>query len=72
MALKDSLRALTYSDSLASDTLLVQEETVPTEDTINVAVSEEEHLPVRKEEQQEVEKKVHVTKEPVWNPRKKR
>ena len=72
MALKDSLRALTYSDSLASDTLLVQEETVPTGDTINVAVSEEEHLPVRKEEQPEVEKKVHVTKEPVWNPRKKR
>ena len=73
MALKDSLKALAHSDSLASDTLLVQEETVPTEDTIRVAVSEEDQLPVRKEEQPKVdEKKVHATKEPVWNPRKKR
>jgi hypothetical protein len=73
MALKDSLKALAHSDSLASDTILVQEETVPTEDTIRVAVSEEDQLPVRKEEQPKVdEKKVHATKEPVWNPRKKR
>lgn len=73
MALRDSLQALANSDSLASDTLLVSAEKVPTEDTIHVAVSEGEQPPVKNEEQPKVdEKKVHVSKEPVWNPRKKR
>ena len=73
MALKDSLQALAHSDSLTSDTLLVFRETVITEDTVQVTVAEDEKVPVQQERQPVFdEKRVPVTKEPVWNPRKRR
>lgn len=73
MVLKDSLDALAHSDSLAVDTLLVEGELVLPEDTIQVAVSEDEQTPVQDEKQPVVEeKKVQMTKEPVWNPRRRR
>lgn len=71
-AIQDSLNALAKLDSLAADTSMVQEETIPLEDTVQVAL-EDEQQPVEQEEKTVVEeKKVPVFKEPVWNPRKKR
>jgi TolA-binding protein len=72
-ALLDSLNALAQSDSLAADTLLVLEETIPLADTVQVAVSEDELTPVEQENEALFEaKKSHEIKEPVWNPRKRR
>jgi outer membrane protein assembly factor BamD (BamD/ComL family) len=72
-ALEDSLNALVNLDSLASDTSLVIESTVPVEDTVQVSVSEDEQSPVEQENQELFEaKKPPEIKEPVWNPRKRR
>ena len=73
MALKDSLEAFAHSDSLAADTLIIFKEPVIEEDTVQVAVTEDEQTPVQQEKRTVVdEKKVPVIKEPVWNPRKRR
>jgi len=73
LALKDSLEALAYADSLAADTLLFSEEIIPKQDTVQVTVLEDEQIP---EEQKEDEvfkaRKEPVIKEPIWNPRKRR
>ena len=72
-ALLDSLNALAQSDSLAADTLLVLEEKIPLADTVQVAVSEDELTPAEQRDQELFElKKPPVSKEPVWNPRKRR
>ena len=71
-ALQDSLAGITATDSLASDTLMVEEESVTAKDTVQVAVQENEQQPKQDENQQaNGEKKVHVVKEPVWNPRRR-
>jgi outer membrane protein assembly factor BamD (BamD/ComL family) len=72
-ALLDSLNALAKLDSIVADTSLVLESINPTEDTVQVAVSEDEQTPIEKENQALFEaKKTPVIKEPVWNPRKRR
>jgi outer membrane protein assembly factor BamD (BamD/ComL family) len=72
-ALLDSLNALAQSDSLAADTSLVLEETIPLADTVQVAVSEDELTPAEQKDEALFEaKKSPVTKDPVWNPRKRR
>ena len=72
-AIQDSLNALAQLDSLASDTTIVLEETIPITDTVQVAISEEEQTPVEKKDEELFEaKKAPVIKEPVWNPRKRR
>ena len=72
-AMIDSLNALAKLDSLASDTTIVLEETIPVTDTVQVAVTEEEQIPVEDKDQALFEaKKAPVIKEPVWNPRKRR
>jgi TolA-binding protein len=72
-AIQDSLNALAQLDSLASDTSLVVEETIPITDTVQVAVSEEEQTPAEQKDEELFEaKKAPVIKEPVWNPRKRR
>jgi outer membrane protein assembly factor BamD (BamD/ComL family) len=72
-AIQDSLNALAKLDSLASDTSLVLEETIPVTDTVQVAVTEDEQIPVEDKNQALFEaKKGPVIKEPVWNPRKRR
>jgi outer membrane protein assembly factor BamD (BamD/ComL family) len=72
-AYEDSLKALVQSDSLATDTsLVVEQEIIPT-DTVQVAVSEEDLIKVQKDKIKEIEQhKTPVTKEPIWNPRKRR
>jgi outer membrane protein assembly factor BamD (BamD/ComL family) len=69
---EDSLKALVQSDSLTTDTsLVVEQEIVPT-DTVQVAVSEGQ-TPIQMEQKIDInEKKVPITKEPIWNPRKRR
>jgi len=72
-ALLDSLNALAHADSLAADTSLILEGTIPLADTVQVAVSEDELTPVEQENEALFEaKKSPVIKEPVWNPRKRR
>ena len=71
-AREDSLKALVQIDSLAADTsLVIEEEEIPN-DTVQVAVSEEQ-TPVQIEKKIDMnEKKAPMTKEPIWNPRKRR
>ena len=72
-ALLDSLNALTKLDSLATDTSLVQKETIPVKDTIQVVLTEGEPTPVDEENKALFEaKKTPEIKDPVWNPRKRR
>ena len=72
-AIQDSLNALARLDSLASDTSLVVEETIPITDTVQVAVSEEVLTPIEQKNEEIFEaKKSPVIKEPIWNPRKRR
>jgi tetratricopeptide (TPR) repeat protein len=72
-ALLDSLNALAKLDSLTADTSMVLEPIIPTEDTIQVEVSEDELTPAEQEDKALFEaKKAPVIKEPVWNPRKRR
>lgn len=72
-AIQDSLNAIATLDSLAADTSLVIESTIPSEDTVQVAVSEDEQTSVSKEDEELFEaKKAPEIKEPIWNPRKKR
>ena len=72
-ALQDSIAGITVADSLASDTLMVGTETITNKDNVQVAVSEDEQLQKPNGNHQiNDEKKAHVTKEPVWNPRKRR
>ena len=72
-ALLDSLNALAKKDSIVADTSTVLEAKIPLPDTVQVAVSEDELIPVEQENQALFEaKKTPVIKEPVWNPRKRR
>jgi tetratricopeptide (TPR) repeat protein len=72
-AIQDSLNALAYSDSLAADTSLIIEGTIPVVDTVQVAVSENEQTPVNQKDEALFEvKKAPEIKEPVWNPRRKK
>ena len=69
----DSLNALAKLDSVVADTSLVLETIIPIEDTVQVAVSEDELTPAEQEDKALFEaKKTPVIKEPVWNPRKRR
>lgn len=72
LAVIDSLNMLekTSIDSLPSDSLIVQEDLETPGDTVQVAIGEEK-LTAR-EEKISKEPVVPVTKEPVWNPRRKR
>lgn len=73
MALQDSLQAFTHSDSLASDTLMVMEEEVLPQDTVQVAVSDDEQIQGQNGQQTVGEQpKVPQMREPIWNPRKRR
>lgn len=70
LALKDSLNGeLVLSDSLGTDSLLIQKAFLPQEDSVEVAVTEQQQGTTEKTEEK---KEVHVTKEPVWNPRRRR
>lgn len=72
-ALLDSLNALAKLDSLTADTSMVLEAIIPTEDTTQVAVSEDELTPAEQEDKALFEaKKSTEIKEPIWNPRKRR
>jgi outer membrane protein assembly factor BamD (BamD/ComL family) len=72
-AIEDSLKALMQPDSLLTDTsIVVEPEIIPT-DTVQVAVSEEDIVKVQKGKTEEIDRhKAPVTKEPIWNPRKRR
>ncbi len=73
MALHDSLQAITHSDSLISDTLIVIEEEVLPQDTVQVAVTDEEQIPGQNGQQIVGEKpKDQGIREPIWNPRKRK
>jgi TolA-binding protein len=70
--LKDSLDALVISDSLSTDSLFAVDDLITPEDTIQVVLKDDEQRIVA-EEQKEVEKTTLLkTKEPVWNPRRRR
>lgn len=72
LAMQDSLEALVVSDSLSTDSLFVDDDLIVPEDTIQVAFEDDEQKIVT-EEQKEVEKTTFLkTKEPVWNPRRRR
>ncbi len=72
-ALEDSLNALVNLDSLAADTSLVIENTIPIKDTVQVSITEDEQSPIDQENQELLEaKKGSEIKEPMWNPRKRR
>jgi len=72
LAMQDSLEALVVSDSLSTDSLFVDEYLILPEDTTQVAFEDDEQKIVT-EEQKEIEKTaVLKTKEPVWNPRRRR
>jgi hypothetical protein len=71
LLLRDSLKVLSATDSLVTDTLLAKEE-LPGLDTVQVAIGEEEQkLPVEEEMTIE-ETKINATREPVWNPRRRK
>jgi len=73
LALLDSLNALELSlDSLATDSIIVQvEETF--KDTIEVAFDDETQNELKQDEQVVTEtSELPITKEPVWNPRRRR
>lgn len=69
LALQDSLQHLAVVDTLGTDTLLVTQEQIIPEDSVQVAVLEEEQKPVQQEEKPPKETSKTVIKEPVWNPR---
>jgi hypothetical protein len=71
LALQDSLYAFEdiISDSAGVDSLLYEAFT-PTEDSVKVALGEEQQKVI--EEKKTEEAIVPVTKEPVWNPRRRR
>ncbi|MBT8380310.1 MAG: tetratricopeptide repeat protein [Ignavibacteria bacterium] len=72
LALQDSLNALIVSDSLGTDSLIVEDDFINPEDTIQVAYEDDEQKPVT-EEKKEIEKTIiPISKEPVWNPRRRR
>ncbi len=72
-ALLDSLNAVAKLDSTTADTSMVLEAIIPTEDTTQVAVSEEGLTPGEQEDKALFEaKKSTEIKEPIWNPRKRR
>ena len=72
LALQDSLKSLVISDSLSTDSLFVDDDLIVTEDTIQVVLEEDEQKVVA-EEQEEIKKTtLPKTKEPVWNPRRRR
>lgn len=71
-ALLDSLNALVQADTLASEDLFIGEQLATPKDTIQVTL-EDELTPAEKRDQELFElKKPPVSKEPVWNPRKRR
>lgn len=73
MALKDSLQIIAHSDSLGSDSLMILESQILPQDTVQVAVSDDDQIPVDQKEDELFEaREAPVIKEPVWNPRKRR
>ncbi|MBK9098113.1 MAG: tetratricopeptide repeat protein [bacterium] len=70
-ALLDSLNALTSSDSMEANNIIPEEILVPQQDTIQVALEDEQQTVEQKETVTE-QKKLPVNKEPVWNPRRRR
>jgi hypothetical protein len=72
MASQDSLGTSFVSDSLKADSLFVEDDFVMAEDTVQVAFEDDEQNIVM-EEPEEIEKTAILkTKEPVWNPRRRR
>jgi hypothetical protein len=72
LAMQDSLNALANHDSVMTDTVQVVEEIVVPTDSVQVAVNEEEQTQTpQQNDANNEDKKTHVVKEPVWNPRKR-
>jgi len=72
LAMQDSLEALVLSDSLSTDSLLVEEVFIIPEDTIQVAYEDDKQKPVSNEQEKIDETEISIIKEPVWNPRRRR
>ncbi len=72
LALQDSINAVVTVDSLGADSLLVSEDVVSAEDTIEVAIEDGNEDQLAQEEKKIEEVTVHKTKEPVWNPRRRK
>jgi TolA-binding protein len=72
LALQDSIGALVVSDSLATDSLIVVDDFIAPEDTIQVAFEDDEQKLVKKETEVIEKTVIPKTKEPVWNPRRRR
>ena len=71
-ALLDSLNALTSLDSTSADSVILGEINVSPQDTVQLTL-EDELTPAEKNDQELFElKKPPESKEPVWNPRKRR
>jgi outer membrane protein assembly factor BamD (BamD/ComL family) len=72
LALQDSLNALAHHDSVMTDTVQVVEKIVTPTDSVQVAVNEDEQTQTpQQNDATNGDKKTHVVKEPVWNPRKR-
>ncbi len=72
LAIQDSLNALAQNDSVKSDTSFVIEKTPVSTDSVQVAANDEEQTPAQPDStSSNGDKKIHVVKEPVWNPRKR-
>jgi tetratricopeptide (TPR) repeat protein len=72
LAMQDSLESITEIDSLASDSLFVMEDIITADDTVQVALDDEVKTVVTEEKEKVEETIIPKTKEPVWNPRRKR
>jgi TolA-binding protein len=70
-ALLDSLNTLTSADSNGVNNIIPEETLIPQQDTIQVAL-EDEQQPIEQKETVTEQKKLPVNKEPVWNPRRRR
>ena len=66
------MNALAHHDSVKTDTVQVVKEIIDPTDSVQVAVNEEEQTPAQQDSTSSSgNKKTHVVKEPVWNPRKR-
>jgi outer membrane protein assembly factor BamD (BamD/ComL family) len=72
LALQDSVNAVVTVDSLGADSLFVSEDLVSAEDTIDVAVEDGKEDQLAEEKKKIEEVTVHKTKDPVWNPRRRK
>lgn len=72
LALQDSLKSFVKVDSLGTDSLIVGEEIISAEDTIQVAIENEDEIQNAEETKKVEEVTIHKTKEPVWNPRRRK